>query len=401
MLESELPKFDRPDWTAPPLILEVGWEVCQQLGGIYTVLRSKAPSMVHHYDADYCLLGPYNANTAPIEFEERTAEKTPFATAAAALRTLGIDAKCGQWLVPGRPKAVLIDIEAARAKLGEIKYFLWEKHGVHTGVDDLVDNVLMFGDMVVRFVASLVTAAGGRPVVAHFHEWMGGTALPEIRRLKIPVTTVFTTHATILGRYIATADPNFYANLPRVNAFEEAKRFDIESKFQLERAAAHGAHVFTTLSTPTAMECRHLIGREPDLLVPNGIHLERPVAIHEYENLHQKYKENINRFVMGYFFPSYTFNLDNTLYFFTSGRYEYRNKGFDLTVEALARLNHRLRTEKVDKTVVAFFITRRPFRNIHPEILSSMALLQELKRTCEGIKEQIGERLFLDVAGGK
>ena len=52
---------------------------------------------------------------------------------------------------------------------------------------------------------------------------------------------------------------------------------------------------------------------------------------------------------MGHFFPSYTFDLDHTLYFFTSGRYEYRNKGMDLFIEALHRLNQRLQGSVADR----------------------------------------------------
>jgi glycogen(starch) synthase len=169
----------------------------------------------------------------------------------------------------------------------------------------------------------------------------------------------------------------------------------------LERAAAHGAHVLTTVSEITASECEHLLGRKVDLTLPNGLNIERFVAMHEFQNMHREFKERIHHFVMGHFFSSYNFDLDRTLYFFTSGRYEYRNKGFDLTVEALAQLNYRLRATQSDRTVVVFFITKRPYRSINAEALRSRGVLEELRSTCDAIADQVRERLFEQTATGK
>jgi glycogen(starch) synthase len=108
------------------------------------------------------------------------------------------------------------------------------------------------------------------------------------------------------------------------------------------------------------------------------------------------YKEQIHRFVMAHFFQSYPFDLAKTIYFFTSGRYEFRNKGFDLTIEALYRLNHRLKAEQSDTTVVMFFVTRRDFHSIHPEVLQSHAMMQEIQETTDAIQQQIGKRLFYE-----
>ena len=121
-------------------------------------------------------------------------------------------------------------------------------------------------------------------------------------------------------------------------------------------------------------------------MLPNGLNVERFATIHEFQNLHRLYKEKIHHFVMGHFFPSYSFDLDKTLYFFISGRFEYKNKGYDLVLESVARLNKLLKAEKQDKTVVVFFITRRPFYSINPEVLNSKALLAEIWDTCEAIQ---------------
>ena len=169
---------------------------------------------------------------------------------------------------------------------------------------------------------------------------------------------------------------------------------NIETRIKIERAAAHGAHIFSTVSEVTARECKYLIGRLPEVILPNGLNIRRRDVQHEIQNIHQRSKEDIHQFVMGHFFQNHYFDLDNTLYFFTSGRYEYRNKGYDLTLEALARLNWRMKEANIDKTVVMFFITKRPFQSINPNVLQSKATMEKMRQTCESIQRQVGRRLF-------
>jgi len=197
------------------------------------------------------------------------------------------------------------------------------------------------------------------------------------------------------------SDPWFYDHLPFVDWHKDACRFNIESRVLIERAAAHGAHVFSTVSDVTAEECNALLNRPVDVVLPNGLNIERFIARHESENLHKIYKEKIHRFITGHFFPSYSFNLDRTLYFFTSGRYEYRNKGFDLTLEALARLNYLLKQSKQNITIIMFIITRRPYRSITAEVLNSKLMMEEMYHTCMTIKDQIGDRLFKATSTGQ
>ncbi len=401
--KSALPRQDGdvpwPD--ASTLLCEVSWEVCQQVGGIYTVLRSKAPTIVNQFgDASYCLIGPYNPDVSPAEFEE-AAPQGCFGDVVAAMREQGFDARYGRWLITGRPQVVLLDFRGVWNRLGEIKYFLWEHHDIgFPREDELVNRVLAFGFLVEVFFRLLAPRRNGRRILAHFHEWMGATAIPPLRRDAVPLTIVFTTHATLLGRYLAMNDPWFYDHVPFVDWLGDARRFDIEPQVRLERAAAHGANVFSTVSDITAYECEHLLGRKPDVLLPNGLNIERFVALHEFQNLHRKYKEFIARFVMAHFFPSYCFDLDRTLFFFTSGRFEYRNKGFDLTIEALSRLNWRLKQAGSDRTVVFFVVTRQPTRSINAEALRRRAMLDEMRSNCEAISAQVGERLFLATAMG-
>ncbi|MDH3582953.1 MAG: glycosyltransferase [Phycisphaerae bacterium] len=378
-----------------PLLVEVAWEVVNQVGGIYTVVRSKLAAMTRKWGAHYCLLGPYVRETASVEFEPARLSG-PFGSAAKALRDEGIDAHFGRWLVVGRPRVVLLGRESGYQHLGEMRHELATHHHLPLPDDQpMLNDVLAFGWLVDRYLAALAEQQSKRrPIIAHLHEWQGSAAIPILRQKNRPVSIVFTTHATMLGRYLAASDPWYYDHVPFVDWAADAKRLNIEAQVHLERAAAHGAHVLTTVSNITAYECEHLLGRKVDVVTPNGLNIERFTAFHEFQNLHRRYKERIHEFVMGHFFPSYGFDLDKTLYFFTSGRYEYGNKGFDLTVEALARLNARLKRESADRTVVFFMITRRPVRGINAEALSSRAIMDELRRTCDAIKEQVGERLF-------
>ena len=383
------------------LLIETSWEVCNQLGGIYTVIRSKAPSMVAAWGDRYCLLGPYVHTKMPAEFEATDDYNDECGRAVLAMRKLGFEVHYGYWLVGGKPKVVLLDFKNLYGQaLANRKYILWEKHGIDTtAYDDLVDQTIAFGEATQLFFELLCNKEiNKRHVIAHFHEWMVGTAIPELKRSNLSLSTVFTTHATQLGRFLAMNDAWFYDHLPYVDWYHEALRFNCLSKVLIERSAAYNSEVFTTVSDVTAMECIQLLGRKPDVITPNGLNIERFVALHEFQNLHVENKKKIHEFVMGHFFQNYSFDLDNTLYFFTSGRFEFSNKGFDLTCEALARLNYKMQNASINKTVVMFFITKQPYHSISPHVLNSRGVLEEIHETCREIKKQIGDRLFYSVA---
>jgi glycogen(starch) synthase len=385
----------------PPLLFEVAWEVCWQLGGIYTVLKTKAPSMLERWDDRYYLIGPYNPQTAAVEFEELPTEGLIRETLD-RLRAGGIPCHFGRWLIPGRPKVILLDHRSRYGMLDTDKYVLWKDHGIHTYTSDgEVNEVVAFGMVVTEFFRNLVQVAPGRTILGHFHEWMAGVAVPRIAHERMPVTTVFTTHATLLGRYLANNNPVFYDHLPFLNPDAEAQKFNIYPRYQIERAAAHSSTVFTTVSEVTSTESEKLLGRAPDAILPNGLNIRRFAALHEFQNLHARYKESIHEFVMGHFFPSYTFDLDRTLYFFTSGRYEYFNKGMDVFIEAMARLNARLRQVPDAPTVVAFIVTKAPVRNINVGALQSQAMFDDLRQTCAAIERDMGRRLFLAATSGR
>lgn len=390
-----------PPQPLEPILFEIAWEVCWQLGGIYTVLRSKAPAMLQRWGERYCLIGPYNPQTAAIEFDEKPATGI-FRDAIEKLAQAGIPAKYGRWLIAGRPQVILVDYRSRYGALDSDKYTLWNDHHISTtGNNAEVNEVVAFGFAVTELFRALSQVAGDRPLLGHFHEWMAGVAIPRIAHLRLPVATLFTTHATLLGRYMAGDNPNFYNDLPHLNPDEQATKYNIYPQFAIERAATHACTVFTTVSEVTATEAEKLLGRKADAIVPNGLNIQRFAALHEFQNMHQVYKERIHEFVMGHFFPNYTFDLDRTLYVFTSGRYEYRNKGFDLFIEAMHQLNQRLKEIPDRPTVVAFIITRAWTRHINVGVLQREAMFENVKNVCSSLETQMGGRLFRAAANGK
>ncbi|MCC7350296.1 MAG: glycosyltransferase [Phycisphaerales bacterium] len=391
----------QPARDQPPLLFEIAWEVCWQLGGIYTVLRTKAKAMLERWGDRYCLIGPYNPATAALEFEEQPTEGVIRQTLD-RLREQGIACHYGRWLVPGRPRVILLDFRGRFTSLDADKYLLWKDHGIPTVPSDgEVNDVVAFGFTVAEFFRQLTSLLTDRPILAHFHEWMGGVAVPRIAHLQLPISTVFTTHATLLGRYLASDNPYFYEHLPFLNPDAEAAKYNIYPRHAIEKAAAHASTVFTTVSEVTSVEAQKLLGRNPDAILPNGLNIQRFQALHEFQNLHRQYKERIHEFIMGHFFPSYTFDLDNTLYVLTSGRYEYRNKGMDLFIESMWRLNQRLKTLADRPTVVAFIITRAATRNINVDVLQNQMMFEDLKATCRDVESDMGRRLFMAAATGR
>jgi glycogen synthase len=388
-----------PSVSAHALLVEVAWEVCNQVGGIYTVIRSKAPAMMESWSGRFCMIGPYVNKNIQAELEPLEDAADVFGLAAASLRKKGYDVIYAEWLITGKPRVVLINPHVIEEKaMAVIKYLLWKNHNIPTPAkNDLIDPVVAFAYLTKMFIDELVKIAGkDQPVLAHFHEWMAGLPIIDIKREQMPVKTIFTTHATQLGRHLAINSPFFYAHLPFFKWEEEAKKFGVETEAAIEYSCAQRCDVMTTVSDVTARECKHLLKRVPDVILPNGLNIQRFEALHEFQNLHSLYKEQIHEFIMGHFFSSYSFNLDKTLYFFTSGRYEYKNKGFDLTLEALVHLNHQLKLEKSELTVVMFFVTRRDYYSIKPEVLQSRAVMEELRQTCEAIQRQVGKRLFFE-----
>jgi glycogen synthase len=391
------------------LLVEIAWEVCNQVGGIYQVVRSKAPLMVERWNERYCLIGPYVPGKAQLELEAAPASGW-LARVVELAGQSGLAIHHGRWLIQGRPRVLLLDHEALRPLLPDLQQALHAQHGIDAAAGNLLlDQALLFGEAVRRVLDALATATTREAerkrepaprLIAHFHEWQGAVALPALRSGRLPYATVFTTHATLLGRYIASSE-DLYERLQHIDHEQEAARYDVRAQHGIERACARETDVFTTVSQITAEECTALLGRAPDVITPNGLTISRYNVGHDFQTFHANFKDRLHTFSLGYFFPNQRFDLDRTLYMFTSGRFEPRNKGFDLCLSALARLNSRLKTVRLGITVVFFIVTSRPTRSLHPLVLEKRGILNELNEVCEKIVDCVGDDLFRRAAAGE
>lgn len=371
-----------------------------QVGGINTVIKTKAPVTVEEYGERYCLIGPYFPHRADLEVEEMEPEGF-MADALQSLRDGHVNFKYGRWLIEGSPMVLLLDTESAKGRLGEWKGDFWSLTGITSPDDDReMNDAIVFGYLTAWFLGAFCHLQQEHAVIAHFHEWLSSLGLVLCRKRSIDIASIFTTHATLLGRYLCAGDVDFYNNMHRFDVDMEAGRRGIYHRYCLERASAHSADVFTTVSHITAFEAEHLLKRKPDGVLPNGINAITFSAMHEFQNLHQENKLKIQSFTEGHFYGHQNFDLENTLFFFTAGRYEYRNKGVDLYLEALARLNHRLKQYNSPTTVVAFLIMPAPTNNYNVDALKGQAVTKKLKEVVETVTEKVGKRLYSEALHG-
>ncbi|KAH0495236.1 hypothetical protein TgHK011_008801 [Trichoderma gracile] len=377
------------------LLFEIATEVAHRVGGIYSVLKSKAPVTTAEYGDRYTLIGPLNHQSAAVEVEEMEPTNKELAATMQTMKDRGIGMLYGRWLIEGAPRVLLIDTKTAYNYVNEWKSDLWSVASIPSPPDDEETNeAVVFGYLVAWFLGEFVCHEKEKAVIAHFHEWLAGVALPLTKKRRIDVTTIFTTHATLLGRYLCAGSVDFYNNLQYFDVDAEAGKRGIYHRYCIERAAAHSCDVFTTVSHITAFESEHLLKRKPDGVLPNGLNVTKFSAVHEFQNLHQQAKEKIHDFVRGHFYGHYDFEPENTLYFFTAGRYEFRNKGVDMFIESLARLNHRLKAANSKMTVVAFIIMPAQTTSLTVEALKGQAVIKSLKDTTNIIEQAIGRRIF-------
>jgi glycogen synthase len=275
------------------------------VGGINTVIKSKVPVTVKEYGVDsYYLVGPYCPSKASLELECLPCPNITLAASIQAMRDEGIQVQHGRWLIDGHPYIILLDIMSAVSRLDAWKRDLYALTGISSGMNDFeMNDSILFGYLVAwllndfenrllkepllkppngKQILSLPTLKHAeilnnypRPIIAHFHEWLAGVGLVLLRKRNLQVATIFTTHATLLGRFLCAGDVDFYNTLHKVDVDEEAGRRGIYHRYCLERAAANLCHVFTTVSNITAYEAEHLLKRKPDGILPNGLNIQK------------------------------------------------------------------------------------------------------------------------------
>ena len=337
------------DYLKPDFVFESSWEVCNKVGGIYTVLSSRAKTLQEEMKDHIIFIGPdfWKENESPY-FKE---EKSLFAEWQWAAREQGLTVRVGRWTVPGEPIAILVDFNPFFEQKNEIYGWLWEHYQV--------DSLHAYGDYdeasMFSYAAALVVESfyqqyqlQNSRVVYHANEWMCGLGALYINNKLPQIGTVFTTHATSIGRSIAGNQKPLYDYLFAYNGDQMAGELNMQSKHSIEKQTALYVDCFTTVSDITANECKELLDKPVDVVLPNGFDnsfVPKGAAFTRKRKVARKRLLEVANALLGEQLD------DDTLIVSTSGRYEFRNKGIDVFVEAMNRL---LRDRDLKKNVVAF-----------------------------------------------
>ncbi len=378
------------------ILFEISWEVCNKVGGIYTVVMSKASLMKALYK-NYFLIGPYMKDQAKLYFQEQEIPKQ-FEEIFKYFDSIGVKLYYGEWEIEGTPKVILIDHANYMYKSSEIKTKLWDLYKIDSLYsNDEFNNPCVWSWLAGMLIEQYYIKNPNKKIVVHSHEWLSGFANLYLKSLNIKVGTVFLTHATILGRTLAGAGMDLYNILDSLNPEEMARKFSVQDKHTTEVACAKNSDIFATVSEITALEAEKIIGKKPDILLLNGLDMSKFPSFEELTIKHRKAKENIFEFIKYYFFPYYFFDLNNTLIFFIVGRYEYKNKGIDIFTKALVKLNNRLKQEKSKKTIVTFFWIPRDVTSAKMELSESKIRFEDIEEFIEKNLEDIKSNILNNI----
>lgn len=335
------------------LLFETSWEVCNKVGGIYAVLSTKARTLGEQFGDKLIFIGPdlWNEENPSPYFKER---KTLLKQAQQKLQLpWGISIRVGRWDVPGAPQVVLVNWGETAAHLSEIYGEMWRDYGV--------DSLHSYGDyeescafavasaVVIQALTQHLKANPSR-VIAHFDEWTTGMGLLYLKNREPRISTIFTTHATSIGRSICGNGKPLYDYFHQYNGDQMATELNMQSKHSLEKAAAHNADCFTTVSEVTARECEQLLQIRPQVVTPNGFEPDFVPKTVKYNRLRKDGRDKlltVAKAVTGHQYGPDTFIIA------TSGRHEYRNKGLDMFLDVLAGLEQEL---PADQEALAFVL---------------------------------------------
>ena len=318
------------------MLLETSWEVCNKMGGIYTVLASRAATMTRRHPQDIIFVGPLLAaegEALPLDFIP-TAVPELAAWQREASSELGLRLVVGRWAVAGEPAVVLVDFKPLWQEQGELYFEAWKEYGIEgdKGYGDY-DESCLFAVAAARVMQSILGYYQPEQQIALFNEWQTGLGLLWLHLHAPEVKTIFITHATTVGRSIAGNYKELYTYMDAYQGDQMARELGVEAKHTLEKRAAHTADVFATVSRLTAREAKQLLEREP-VVLPNGFHVgASPLS----SSLAAK-RRKARRLLGAVASKLYGTHIDEHAYFVSlGGRYEYRNKGIDLFIESLYR----------------------------------------------------------------
>ena len=336
---------------SPNYIFETSWEVCNKVGGIYTVLSSRAKTLKDNYQDQLVFIGPdLKQPTANVDFKE-DAKLFPAWKKAAA--NFGVKCRIGRWMVPGEPVAVLVDFEPFFEQKNNIYAQAWELFSVDSirAYGDY-DEASMFSYAAARFAEAVVSNCIEQQakVIYQAHEWMSGLGMLFLKKQLPRVATIFTTHATSIGRSIAGNNKQLYAYFEGYNGDQMARELHMDAKHSIEKQSALQADCFTTVSSFTDRECKQLLDKAADVVLPNGFENDFVPNGAAFTKVRREARKQILKVagaLTGCEMP------DDTLIVSTSGRNDYRCKGFDVFLESMAQLRAQLNEANSEQQVFA------------------------------------------------
>ncbi len=352
------------------LLIETSWEVCNKIGGIYTVLSTKAKTLHDLYKDNLIFIGPdvWSEQTPSPYFKESETILKDWKSQPGLPD--GVNVRIGRWDIPGKPIVILVSFEALYPLKDYIYGRMWELYGV--------DSLHAYGDydeacafshaaaLVIESISNYRKLKNGKGLIAHFNEWTTGMGLLHVKWQLPCAATVFTTHATSIGRSICGNGEPLYDYMPGYNGDQMARELNMESKHSLEKAAAHQADCFTTVSDVTAAECAQLLEKAPDIVTPNGF---EPRFVPSGTRMPAARKTARRRlFDIAYGLTGRRLP-DDTMILATSGRCEYRNKGIDLYLDSV----NRLRATAYDKSILALVLVPAWSRDARQDLIHALA----------------------------
>ncbi len=332
----------------PSYLFEISWEVCNKVGGIYTVVSTKARTMSEIEGMNAIYIGPdlWKEKENPLFTED----KRLWNAWRKSLSNEKFTARCGYWEIPGRPKVILVDYTGYMEDKDAIYTELWNDFGVDSlhGYGDY-DDSMIFGYAVGRVIESFynkVVKKGN--VVVQAHEWQSGGAALYVKKHLPQAGTIFTTHATSIGRSIASNGKPLYDYFEGYNGDQMASELNVQSKHSVERVSAANVDCFTTVSEITARECEQLIERKIDVILENGFEKDFVPADNDFDKKRQAARAKRLRVASALTGDTIS---DDALIIGIGGRMEMRNKGIDMFIDVMAKLNA---CEELDRDVIAF-----------------------------------------------
>lgn len=360
-----------------PYLFEASWEVCNKVGGIHTVITSKLPYSLAQFSDKYCAMGPFVPDTNS-EFKELDLPPH-FQSIATALQNRGVVLHYGQWLVECPAPVILLDWSGLIANSTSFKAEWWDQYQLDTLGTDFYDiDQPLFWSLAVGIFAEEFSKSQSNPVIVHGHEWLSAGLFLHLSKYGPHVKTVFTTHATVLGRALSSSSISIYDRIESIDPEIESVAHGVKTKHQLERLAATLATIFTTVSNLTSLECTQFLGRTVDSVVENGIDLDQFPLFDQAASAHHSGRKRLHDFVSAYFFSAYQFDLQQTSYQYTMGRFEIHNKGYDVYLQTLGRINKKLQAERSTKTLVSFFLIPMSAALVRPEVQRQISLYNRI-----------------------